>query len=65
VTRNGAKEEKGNLQNVTTSYNVYLHIQKKLCFKYAGIVILQVKVVVHVSEVNANQMATFLGVMLT
>jgi len=38
---------------------------QKICYKYAGIVILQAKVVVYVPEVNMNQLATYLGVVST
>jgi len=65
------QNKKGHLQNVTTSYIVTCNIiiislhAEKLCFKYAGIVLLQAKVAVHVPEVNANQLSTILGVIPT
>ena len=64
------QNKKGHLQNVT-SYIVTCNIKiislhaENLCFKYAGIVILQAKVEVHVPEVNANQLPTILGVIST
>jgi len=40
-------------------------LAENLFFKYASIVILQAKVVVYVPEVNANQLATILGIIST